>query len=213
MPETTPTKITPSGKAPVNVQPSSEVETEIRDVLGQLKSGDISSMSKEQADLMKQNLAQSARARGEATIKKLDRDLVRRGIYRSGIAGRNAREVRLRTEADISAGEREIEIKRLTAQFTDKMAWLDKSQTWLRDRHNYELGKEQIAAQREATSASYAVGMASVEAQRYSARLSAGAARANLGFAQERFKWEKQQTVIDRQDRRKMFTFNAMGNL
>jgi len=213
MPEATPTRVRPSGPAPVNVEPSSEVETDIRETLGQLKSGEISSMSKEQADLLKQNLAQSARRRGESTIKQLDRDLIRRGIYRSGIANRNARNVRLQIESEISMGEREIEVKRLAAQFTDKMLYLDKSQTWLRDRHNYELGKEQIAAQREATSAQYAVGMASVEAQRYGARLSAGAARANLGFAKERFEWEKQQTVIDRQDRRTVNFVNMWSNL
>ncbi len=214
MPEVTPTIVKGSGKAPVNVKPSSEVETEIRETLGKLKSGEISSMSKEQSDLMKQNLAQSARSRGESTIKSLNRDLVRRGIYRSGIAGRNMREVRLRVEADISAGEREIEIKRLAAEFTDKMAWLDRSQKWLSDRHAYELGKEQIAAQREATSASYAVGMASVEAQRYSARLSAGAAGARLAFSKEQFKWQQQEAVINRKERGLQLTasvFNSYG--
>lgn len=209
----TPTEIKPSGPAPVNVEPSVEVETDIRETLADLKSGEISSMSEEQAALMKQNLAQSARRRGEGVIKQLDRDLVRRGIYRSGIANRNARNVRLQIESEISQGEREIEIKKLAAEFSDKMLYLDKSQTWLRDRRNYELGKEQIAAQREATRAQYSVGMASVEAQRYSARLSAGAARANLGFARERFEWDKQQAEINRDDRNMMWTFDAMNSL
>ena len=209
----TPTEVKPSGAAPVNVEPSSEVETDIRETLADLKSGEISSMSKEQADLLKQNLAQSARRRGEATIKQLNRDLIRRGIYRSGIAGKNMRDVRLQVEAEISMGEREIEVKRLAAEFTDKMLYLDKSQTWLRDRHNYELGKEQIAAQREATRAQYSVGMASVEAQRYSARLSAGAAGARLAFDKEQFKWGKKQAIIDRKDRRQMNLFYMANSL
>jgi hypothetical protein len=191
-----------------------KVEGEILETLGQMRSGEISSMSKEQADLLKQDLAQNARSRGEATLKTLNRDLVRRGIFRSGIANKNAREVRLSVDREIATGERDIEMKRLAAEYTDKMAWLDKSQAWLTQKRNYDLGKEQLAVQREGIRAQYAVGMAGVEAQRYGARLSAGAAGARLKFDKEQFKYQKQQAKIDRQDRRfgqMMNYFSGMG--
>ena len=93
------------------------------------------------------------------------------------------------------------------------MHWLERSQAWLQQRQSYELGKEQIAVQREGIRAQYAVGMASVQAQKDVARIHASVARAQLGFQQERFEWEKQQAELDREDRRAGMVMDYLGSL
>jgi hypothetical protein len=174
-----------------------ESELEGKDIGQQIKeqfqgilSGELGSFTKERADLLKQQLRQDAFARERTAAKSLNADLIRRGVFRSGIAARTMRELKLNTLAEVTRGEREIAIQQLAAEFQDRMAGLQLAQGWLDSLRRYELGKEQIAATREASRAQIALGYAQIAASERNASRQAGVARARLNLDERQFRFQ-----------------------
>lgn len=176
-----------SGNSPVDPRAGFDVERDIRGEFEAILKGEKGSFTNERLSLERQKLKEKA-TRTEARLnKELDRDLIRRGIFRSGVAARNAREVKLQVASDLSSGERELRLRQLEAEFSDRMQALQMAQTWLDSRRRYELGKEQIAAQREATRAQIALGYAQIRSSERNAKRQAGVASASLGLQRENF--------------------------
>lgn len=176
-----------SGNSPVDPGPGFDIENTIRRGFEDILQGKSSSFPEERFELEMQKLNEDSRATESRLNRELDRDLIRRGIFRSGIAARNQREVKLHVDSELSEAERQLKIEKLKAEFSDRMTALNLAQSWLDSRRRYEIGKEQIAAQREATRAQIALGYAQIAASKENARMSASAARAGLGLQREQF--------------------------
>lgn len=165
------------------------INTWWRDIL----SGKKGRYSPERVQMEKQKLWETEKGRESQLLERMNRDAVSRGIARSGLAHRGARQIALETASRISAGEREIKMQQVIAEWEDKMAALQMAQKSLDSRRQYELGKEQIAATREATRARTALGYAQIKAQKEIAGRQAGIAAARLGFDREQFDFAKQR--------------------
>ena len=177
----------PSGASPVDPRAGFDVERTIRNKFESILSGKEGSFTEERLALESQKLSEAAVSRKERLTKELDRDLIRRGVFNSGIGARSQREINLAVEKNKSNALRELKIKKLAADWSDKMNALGMAQKWLDSRRSYEIGKEQIAATRESTRARTALGYAQIAAGKENARTQAGAARAALGLNRERF--------------------------
>lgn len=168
------------------------IEKTVESEIGKMLSGESSSMPRELVDEKKRELATGARIREEAAVERINRDAVRRGIFRSGIAARGAREAHLSTEAEISRGERQIEVEKMVADHQDKLKAIQMSETWLNNLRQYELGKERNEIAREQIRATLALGYAQIAASKENARIAASAGRAMAGLAQEKWNFEKE---------------------
>lgn len=190
-----------------------DVDATVRKWFTGILDGSIGSFTKEKEALMIADITEAAN-RKKAALKQADQARsVGRGLFRSGIALQSEREIDLAMEQEKSSGIRQVKLARLEAEFNDKMQALDLAQKWLDSKRNYELGKERLQAQREATRAQIALGYAQIAASKENARMSAGAARASLALSRERFEFEKEQAVLDREDRRMTQLFNMAGGL
>jgi hypothetical protein len=149
--------------------------------------------SGEREALEKQKVYESAKQAERIQYAELEEDALSRGLARSGLAHRDRRSVALATARRISAGEREIVLAKVVAEFEDKMMALNMAQKALDSRRSYELGKEQISATREATAARTALGYAQIKAQKQIASMQAGRAAAALGLQKEQFEFAKQR--------------------
>lgn len=178
-----------------------------------LISGKISSFTDERAAALKQELIENARGRERQELDASDVDLIRRGIYRSGIAARSARDIRRGTNRDIGIGEREIKLKQITAEFTDRMAGLQMAQAWLTSKRNYELGKESNEIRRAAIAASTALGYARIKSSEKIAARNAGIAAGNLGLARESFEFNKGEAIANREIRTMSLAFDMASRL
>lgn len=167
-----------------------EIEDKIRNQITGLLSGDIGSFTDEKVQLLKQQIQQTARAEEKRQISASNKDLIRRGIFRSGIAASANRKIGMATQRTITKAYNEVRMKQIEAEYTDKMNALQMGQKWLDSLRQYELGKEQIAATREATAARTSLGYAQIAAGERNAKRAAGAARASLGLAQSKFDWQ-----------------------
>jgi len=172
------------------------IEKQFRGIL----SGEYGSFTAEKEGILLSQLRSEGRAKAAGLRSQADRDAVQRGIYRSDIALKRYREIDLSIEQQISDGENKVRLAKVEAEFNDKMKALDMAQKWLDSRRQYELGKEQIAAQREATAAQTALGYAQIEASKEIAGMQAGAARAGVGLAREQFEFSKYTYEQDRAD-------------
>jgi hypothetical protein len=172
------------------------IEKQFRGIL----SGEYGSFTQKKEDILLQQLRSEGRAKAAGLRAQADRDAVQRGIYRSDIALKRYREIDLEIEKQISDGEQKIRLARAEAEFNDKMKALDMAQKWLDSRRQYELGKEQIAAQREATAAQLSLGYAQIAASKEIAAMQAGAARAGVSLAREQFEFQKYAYEQDRAD-------------
>lgn len=170
-----------------------KIEGQIRNQITGLLSGDIGSFTDEKVAILKQKVLQTARSEERRLLKSAQKDLIRRGVYRSGIAHRSHREITMSTQRTVSQAYNEIALKKVEAEYQDKMTALQMGQKWLDGLRQYELGKEQIAATREATAARTALGYAQIAAGERASKRSAGVARASLGFQKEQFAWQKER--------------------
>ena len=171
----------------VDPRPSSDVESTIRNKFERILSGKEGSFTDARLNLENQKLSEAAVTRKERLTNELDRDLIRRGVFGSGIGARSQREINLSVDKSKSSALRELKIAKLSADWSDKMNALGMAQKWLDSRRNYELGKEQIQATRDATRAQTALGYASIAASKENALIQASAARAGLGLQREAF--------------------------
>jgi hypothetical protein len=167
------------------------IEKQFRGIL----SGEFGSFTQKKEDILLAQLRSEGRAKAASLRAQADRDAVQRGLYRSDIALKRYREIDLEIEKQISDGEQKIRLARAEAEFNDKMKALDMAQKWLDSRRQYELGKEQIAAQREATQAQLALGYAQIAANKEIAQMQASAAgagvRAQLQMHREEMDFKK----------------------
>jgi hypothetical protein len=185
----------------------------IREQWEGLISGKISSFGPERAAALKQELLENARGRERQELEAADIDMIRRGVFNTGMAARAARDIRRGTSRDISKGEREIKLKQIAAEFTDRMAGLQMAQNWLTSKRNYELGKERNEIAREQIRATMALGYAQIAASKQNARIAAGAARAGLGLAREQFEFAKSQAAVQLADSRRVKMAQMADNL
>lgn len=170
-----------------------ETEQMVEEGIQAALSGESSSMPTELVEEKKQKLATSARERGAGAAEAINRDALSRGLLRSGIATRNVREARLATEAEITRGEREIEIEKMIADHNDKMAALDRAENWLNNLRTYELGKERNQIAREQIAAQLSLGYASIQAQREAAAASRAMAGASLQLGRDELAFRERQ--------------------
>lgn len=187
-----PTKPTPFGVAGSELQ-GSDIENIVNRSWMDILQGKSGRYSPERVAAEKQELWSTEKGRERQLLERMNRDAIARGVARGGLAHRDTRTIALETASRISAGERQIKMAQIQAEFEDKMAALNMAQKSLDSRRQYELGKEQIAAQREATRAHTALGYAQIAAQKEIARRQAGIAASRLGFDREQFEWSKEK--------------------
>ena len=179
-----------------------DIEGKISGQISGLLSGEIGSFTDEKVALLKQQVQQTARSEEKRLMRDSNRDLIRRGIFRSGIAASANRKIGMATQRTVSKAYNEIRMKQIEAEYSDKMQALQMGQKWLDGLRSYEIGKEQIAATREATAARTALGYAGIAAGERNAKRAAGAARASLGLgyaqlelSREKFEHQKGMDV------------------
>ena len=147
---------------------------------------------------MKDQMFQSTIGRVKNDVRALDAGAVRRGIFRSGMSQRSEADLRRNALNAYSSGVKDIMIKKMDAEFQDKMAGLQATQAWLANKQNYELGKERNQIAREQIRASMAAAQLSAQVQREGIAASRGAAAANMRFNERQFAWQQAQDVYGR---------------
>jgi hypothetical protein len=189
----TPAKIPVPGYQTTEQLDRGGIERTTQQGISDALTGKSSSMPRELVEEKKRELAIGARTRAESAGRALDYDAIKRGLFRSGIAARGRRELAMSTEAEISSGERAIEVEKMVKDHSDRMQALQMSQTWLDSLRNYELGKERNEIAREQIAATLSLGYAQIAAGKENARIAAGAQRAGLELARDQFEFEQQR--------------------
>lgn len=203
------------GQMTGGIAPGSQIDKTIQEGFTGILSGKKKRFSDEVKQRHKTKLFSSIMSRKDAESRGLDQDLIGRGVARGGVMARGRTELRSQALQTYGEGVNELELQSAMAEFDDRMKALGLAQQWLNSRRQYEIGKEQIAAQREATAAQMSLGYARIKSSERIARMSAGAARAGLQLSRERFEFSKQQyeeskITLPTGDRVPPGTFNAM---
>jgi hypothetical protein len=161
--------ISPPG--PKDWEPEGEMSMDIKQMAQDLMSGKMSRYNDKRVQDMKTQLHQSTFGKVQAMKRQAEADAAKRGIFRSGMSLRMGMDISRDAMKAYSAGVTDIMIKKMEAEFQDKIAGANMAQTWLTQKQNYELGKErnaiaraQIAATMAAARMSAKVGMASIRA-------------------------------------------------
>lgn len=147
---------------------------------------------------MKDQLFSSTIGRVKHDVRALDASAVRRGIFRSGMAQRGEADLRRNALNAYSMGVKDIMIKKMEAEFQDKMQGLQATQQWLSQKQNYELGKERNQIARQQIAATMAAAQLSAQVQREGIRAASGRAAAQLNFQKEQFAWQQATQTYDR---------------
>ena len=176
---------------PPDPNSDTEVSNMIRDTAMRVARGEEGSFSPKRVEDMKDQLFSATIGRVKHDVRALDASAVRRGMFRSGIAQRGEADLRRNALNAYSSGVKDIMIKKMEAEFKDKMTGMGLAQNWLNQKQNYELGKErnqiaraQISATTAASQLSAKVGMASIAAANGRARASLAHDRAKFISAQ-----------------------------
>lgn len=95
----------------------------------------------------KAKLFQATEGRRRAGESNLNDDLIRRNIYRSGIAARGQLDLTNTASGEYTGGVSDLMVKGTLANYQAKMDTLTKMQTWLDSLRQFYLGNKQIEAQ------------------------------------------------------------------
>ena len=176
-------------------------------------SGKYGSFTQEKENTLKAELQNKVRGSATNLKRQADADAIRRGILRSDIAAKKYRDIDTSMEQELSRGINQIKLARIDAEFADKMKALDLAQNWLNGKRQYEIGKEQIAAQREATAAQTALGYAQIAAQKEIAGQQAGVARAGIRLGERQFEFSQKMALADLEIRHVQVAASIAGGL
>jgi hypothetical protein len=163
----------------------SEMSQLIRDSAYDLATGKESRWNEQRTNYAKDQVFSATLGRVKTDIRAADAGAVRRGMFRSGMAQRTENDLRRGALTAYSQGVKEIMMKKMDAEFEDKMAGLKLSQDWLSQKQNYELGKERNAIAREQIAATMASAQLSAQVAREGIAASRGAAAAQMRFNEQ----------------------------
>lgn len=95
--------------------------------------------------MMKNDLLRATTGREKVAEDAINSDAVARGLYRSGVAGRNVAEAQRGAAADYSSGVRDILEKKAMSDTQTRMQALGMKQNWLEALRNADYRKQQMA--------------------------------------------------------------------
>ena len=177
-----------SGSAlPLDTSTDANVDKQIREGFEGILDGSKSRYSDERVKLMKDEMFESTMGQVKSQIRGADASAARRGLFRSGIAARTETDLRREGLKSFSKGVREIMIKKMDAEFQDRMQALNLANTYLNNKRQYALGVERNAIAREQISAQMAIASMQNETARAGIAAANGRARAALDFQKEAF--------------------------
>lgn len=122
--------------------------------------------SEEEATALRGKAFEAAQGRAETEQQALTEDLIRRGIFRSGIAAREGANIRRGAAAETSQAARDIYLRKAEVNAQAKMASLDKLQRWLEAQQQAVLQHETNAQRREEALAQIELAKMSLAQQR-----------------------------------------------
>jgi hypothetical protein len=136
-------------------------------------------------NMAKDSLFESTVGQTHAQIKGMNTSLARRGLLRTGIAAKAEKDLRAEGMKAYSKGVRELIMKKMDAEFDDKMKAMDTGINWLNSSRNYELGRERNVIAREQIAATLQAASMQAEVAREGIKAANGRAAASLGFAKQ----------------------------
>jgi len=173
------------GGKPGNPGDMYDLENEIGAQALRVMRGEEGRFGAEQVSNMKDQLFSATLGRVKTDIRAADAGAARRGMFRSGMANRTENDLRRNALTAYSTGVKDIMIKKAEAEFQDKMAGLNATQSWLQGKRQYEMDKERNAIARAQISASMAAAQLSAQVQREGIAASRGAASAQMRFNEQ----------------------------
>lgn len=135
---------------------------------------------------MKGGLLSATRGQEQTNARAIEEDAVRRGMYRSGQTGKRLDEARRAGAQQYTEGVNKIQTDKVNADFTDKLAGMDRAQKYLDSLRDYSLRSDLTAIEREKLAASTALGYANLamEKERLSSQMEL--AYSQLGWDREK---------------------------
>lgn len=163
-----------------DTSPDGALSQKLRQKAEDMMDGKESRYNDERVSMMKDQMFESTIGRVGKEVRAMDGGMVRRGMFRSGMSARAESDIRQNAMTNYSRGVKDIMIKKMDAEFEDKMKGMQMTQTWLSQKQNYDLGKERNAIARQQIAASTAASMLSAQVSREGIAANASAARAAL---------------------------------
>lgn len=173
-------RVAPPKPAGEDTSPAGALSTKLRDKAEALMDGTDGRFSDERVSMMKDQMFESTIGRVKKEVRAMDGGLVRRGMFRSGISARAEKDIRTDAMRNYSRGVKDIMLKKMDAEFEDKMRGMQMVQTWLSQKQNYDLGKERNVIAREQIAATSAASRLSAQVSREGIAASRANARAAL---------------------------------
>lgn len=145
---------------------SSPLDPMMEKVIADILSGKSTRYSPEAVAAMKAQALEAREGNYKTGTDEMNRDLIKRGLFRSGIAAEGAAGLRRSVSATYSKALQSIQAEKAKADFEDRMAALQRAQQFLDSKRSYELGKEKNSIDRDMGESQLALGYARLEAER-----------------------------------------------
>ena len=140
---------------------------QLQDALSKILAGEDLPWNADQIGRTKQELFETVQGRKKAALGNIDRDAVRRGIYRSGIAAEQAGETERQASSTYAQGSRAVDSQAVTENYQARMAGMDRAQKYLDSLREYWLKRDANDIARQSALAQIQLGYARIDSDRW----------------------------------------------